>query len=79
MARPVQERDNWFSILALHQNRMPRGAGAIAKGYIKDQQLPGCIDLVIWGHEHECLIGGGMSALSESAGNDLSCCSRVRR
>ena len=71
VARPVQERDNWFSILALHQNRMPRGAGAIAKGFIKDQQLPGCIDLVIWGHEHECLIGGGMSALSESAGNDF--------
>ena len=71
VARPVESRDEWFSILALHQNRMPRGAGLNAKGYIREQQLPSCMDLVIWGHEHECLIGGGMNALPESAENDF--------
>ena len=50
VARPVEDRDEWFSILALHQNRLPRGAGLNAKGYIRDSQLPSCIDLVVWGH-----------------------------
>ena len=50
VARPVEDRDEWFSILALHQNRLPRGAGLNAKGYIRDSQLPACIDLVVWGH-----------------------------
>ena len=67
VARPVEDRDAWFSILALHQNRMPRGAGVNPKAYIKEEHLPSCADLVIWGHEHECLIGGGMNALPESA------------
>ena len=46
-------------------------AGAVAKGYIKEEMLPSCIDVVVWGHEHECCIGGGMGALPESAGNDF--------
>ena len=71
VARPVEARDEWFSILALHQNRLPRGAGLNAKGYIREEALPSCIDLVIWGHEHECLIGGGMAAVPESAENDF--------
>ena len=71
VARPVEDRDRWFSLLALHQNRMPRGAGVVAKGYIKEQQLPACMDIVVWGHEHECLIGGGMGALPESAENEF--------
>ena len=50
VARPVEARDEWFSILALHQNRLPRGAGLNAKGYIREEALPSCMDLVIWGH-----------------------------
>ena len=30
VARPVEDRDGWFSILALHQNRLPRGVSARA-------------------------------------------------
>ena len=71
VARPVEDRDDWFSILALHQNRLPRGAGIHAKGYIQEKQLPSCVDVVIWGHEHECLIGGGMGALADSVENDF--------
>ena len=37
------------------------------KGYIKESQLPACIDIVVWGHEHKCEIGGGMAALASSA------------
>ena len=29
--------------------------------------LPSCMDLVVWGHEHECTIEGGMNAITESA------------
>ena len=71
VARPVEQRDEWFSILALHQNRLPRGAGVNAKGYIREAQLPSCIDLVVWGHEHECCIGGGMGALPSSVEHEF--------
>lgn len=71
VARPVEQRDEWFSLLALHQNRLPRGAGINAKGYIKESQLPSCVDLVVWGHEHECCIGGGMGALAESVEHEF--------
>ena len=37
------------------------------KGYIKEALLPNCMDLVVWGHEHECTIEGGMYAVPESA------------
>ena len=71
VARPTNHED-WFNILALHQNRHPRGAGVQMKGYIKESELPSCIDLVIWGHEHECCIGAGMAALPESAANQFT-------
>lgn len=54
VARPVVDPEGWFSVMVLHQNRHPRGAGPVMKGYIKDGILPSCMDLVIWGHEHEC-------------------------
>ena len=71
VARPVHHTDQWFSILALHQNRLPRGATMGTKGYIKEQSLPSCFDLVVWGHEHECMIGGGMDALPDSVENEF--------
>ena len=68
MARPAAaERDSWFNLMAIHQNRLPRGAGVTMKGYIKEALLPNCMDLVVWGHEHECTIEGGMYAVPESA------------
>ncbi len=69
--RPADGTNEWFSILALHQNRLPRGVGHVPKGYIKEQALPSCFDLVVWGHEHECLIGGGMDALTDSVENEF--------
>ena len=42
--------------MAIHQNRKVRGAGVAMKGYIKESLLPNCMDLVIWGHEHDCRI-----------------------
>ena len=53
--------------MAIHQNRLPRGAGVTMKGYIKEALLPSCMDLVVWGHEHECTIEGGMHGVVESA------------
>ena len=73
VARPAAaERDGWFNMMAIHQNRQPRGAGAVMKGYVKEALLPNCMDLVVWGHEHECQIAGGMNGLAESAENQFT-------
>ena len=42
------------------------------KGYVKEALLPNCMDLVVWGHEHECQIAGGMNGLAESAENQFT-------
>ena len=67
------DSDSWFQIMAVHQNRQVRGAGdyMYRKGYIKESQLPNSMDLVVWGHEHECQIGSGMAGVEESAGNQF--------
>ncbi|KAG8765611.1 meiotic recombination, partial [Serendipita sp. 397] len=47
-----QDKDDWFNILMLHQNRVKRGAmESVPEGMFDDM-----IDLVIWGHEHDCRI-----------------------
>ena len=56
VARPKQHAEEWFSVMAVHQNRHPRGVGTVMKGYIKDGMLPSCMDIVVWGHEHECQV-----------------------
>lgn len=50
--RPTEEADQWFSMCALHQNRVRHGATS----YLPENYLPDFLDLVIWGHEHECRI-----------------------
>ncbi|PRT54076.1 DNA repair protein rad32 [Wickerhamiella sorbophila] len=50
--RPEVEPDTWFSILLVHQNR----AAHSRTNYLPERFLPTFIDLVIWGHEHDCLI-----------------------
>ena len=52
MLRPKEDQENWFNLLVLHQNRAKHGA----KNYIPEQFLDAFLDLVFWGHEHECLI-----------------------
>lgn len=44
--------DDWFHLLVWHQNRASRGS----KNFIPDHTLPEFLDLVIWGHEHDCRI-----------------------
>lgn len=44
--------EEWFHLLVWHQNRAARGT----KNFIPDNSLPEFLNLVIWGHEHDCLI-----------------------
>ena len=54
------EEDKPFNLFVLHQNR---DTGRGAKNCIYESMIPSFMDLVIWGHEHECIIepfvGGG--------------------
>lgn len=52
MLRPREDPENWFNVFVLHQNRVKHGA----TNYIPEQFLDEFLDLIIWGHEHECLI-----------------------
>jgi double-strand break repair protein MRE11 len=46
------ELSEWFNIFVFHQNRGQKGGSNI---YFEDL-FPSFLDLVIWGHEHECKI-----------------------
>ncbi|KAL2265118.1 hypothetical protein VTJ83DRAFT_6218 [Remersonia thermophila] len=50
--RPSQQKSDFFNLLALHQNHYAH----TATSYLPENMLPDFLDLVIWGHEHECLI-----------------------
>lgn len=50
--RPNQQKNDWFNLLALHQNHYAH----TRTSYVAENMLPDFMDLVIWGHEHECLI-----------------------
>lgn len=52
MLRPREDPDSWFNAFVIHQNRAKHGP----KNYIPESFLDEFLDLVIWGHEHECLI-----------------------
>lgn len=45
----------WFNLLVVHQNRY-RGhfVNKTRKNYLPENLIPSFIDLIIWGHEHEC-------------------------
>ncbi|KAI8088978.1 Metallo-dependent phosphatase-like protein [Halteromyces radiatus] len=53
-SRPVEDEwlDNSFNLFVLHQNRVKHGPTS----YIPEQFLDGFLDLVLWGHEHDCRI-----------------------
>lgn len=44
---------NWFNIFTLHQNR---DLGRGSKNCVHESMIPEFMDLVVWGHEHECQI-----------------------
>uniref|UniRef100_A0A8B9SHT8 Double-strand break repair protein n=1 Tax=Anas platyrhynchos TaxID=8839 RepID=A0A8B9SHT8_ANAPL len=52
MLRPKEDEDSWFNLFVIHQNRSKHGA----TNYIPEQFLDDFINLVVWGHEHECKI-----------------------
>ena len=59
--RPCEQTDEWFNLFLLHQNRVAHSA----KNCIHDQFIPRWMDLVFWGHEHECLISPTKSAVQD--------------
>ncbi|KAI0182009.1 DNA repair exonuclease [Hypoxylon sp. FL1284] len=50
--RPNQQSTDWFNLLTVHQNHHAH----TATSYLPENVLPEWLDLVVWGHEHECLI-----------------------
>ena len=52
--RPSDDSGEWFNICVLHQNRVSHSLHE--KNFISAKQLPDFLDMVVWGHEHECLM-----------------------
>ncbi|KAI0162384.1 DNA repair protein [Pestalotiopsis sp. NC0098] len=50
--RPNKHQDDWFNLLAVHQNH----SAHTPTSYLPEEMLPNWLRLVVWGHEHECLI-----------------------
>lgn len=50
--KPSVQKDDWFNLMSVHQNHH----AYTETGYLPENFLPEFMDLVIWGHEHECLI-----------------------
>jgi len=50
--QPGTQKDEWFNLMSVHQNH----SAHTPTSYLPENFLPEFIDLVVWGHEHECLI-----------------------
>ena len=50
--RPNQQASDFFNLMVVHQNHHAH----TATSYLPENFLPDWLDLVVWGHEHECLI-----------------------
>ena len=50
--QPGTQKDEWFNLMSVHQNHH----AYTETSYLPENFLPEFLDLVIWGHEHECLI-----------------------
>jgi double-strand break repair protein MRE11 len=72
--RPAPTPDSaladWFNIFVLHQNRIAHTQAA--KNCVREGHLARFLDLVVWGHEHECLAdpwesveGGGVFSVMQ--------------
>ena len=48
--QPKIQRDDWFNIASVHQNHH----AYTETSHLPENFLPDFLDLVIWGHEHEC-------------------------
>ncbi|KAI0330035.1 DNA repair exonuclease [Cubamyces sp. BRFM 1775] len=47
-----RDKDSWFNMLLLHQNRVAHGP----QQSVPEGMFDNSIDLVVWGHEHDCRI-----------------------
>lgn len=50
--RPEVQQNEWFNLMCVHQNHHAH----TDSGYLPENFLQEFLDVVIWGHEHECLI-----------------------
>ncbi|ETN41801.1 DNA repair protein (mre11) [Cyphellophora europaea CBS 101466] len=50
--QPGTQQSDWFHMICVHQNHTAHSE----TNYLPENLLPQFLDLVIWGHEHECLI-----------------------
>ncbi|KAF2661429.1 DNA repair exonuclease [Lophiostoma macrostomum CBS 122681] len=50
--QPGIHKDEWFNLMSVHQNHH----AYTENGYLPETFLPDFMDLIVWGHEHECLI-----------------------
>ena len=50
--KPGFSSKSWFNTMLIHQNRVHH----TPKNAISERYLPSWLDLVVWGHEHECLV-----------------------
>lgn len=50
--QPSIQKEDWFNLLSVHQNHHKY----TETGYLPENFLPGFMDFILWGHEHECLI-----------------------
>ncbi|KAH8915011.1 Metallo-dependent phosphatase, partial [Atractiella rhizophila] len=49
MFRPQEGADEYFNLVLIHQNRVPRGPG----NFVPENGFGDEVDLIIWGHEHD--------------------------
>ncbi|KAJ7241724.1 Metallo-dependent phosphatase-like protein [Mycena haematopus] len=47
-----RDKQTWFNIMLLHQNRVKHGP----QDFVPESLFDDSIDLVVWGHEHDCRI-----------------------
>ncbi|KAJ6590952.1 Metallo-dependent phosphatase-like protein [Mycena vulgaris] len=47
-----RDKQSWFNIMLLHQNRVKHGP----QDFVPESLFDDSVDLVIWGHEHDCRI-----------------------
>jgi double-strand break repair protein MRE11 len=55
MLRPQEQQESpndWFNLMLFHQNRAAHGATS----HIPETFLDDFLDLIVWGHEHDCRI-----------------------
>lgn len=50
--RPTQQASDFFNLLTVHQNHHAH----TSTSYLPENVLPDWMNLVVWGHEHECVI-----------------------